>query len=432
MFTNQNAQTSPAWLQIIVLLGLVVVLMVMLLPRRPLPINPQNIHQLREALRLERAPIDTKHFRQMQINTINGDILATTGYSNYLWHRGNGSPQVVDLESAGGYTPQIFFAGEKPIAIFTTWQGSMFLLDMNSGQMSQIFGSDFNATIGQNWGISPDGSVIAGATPETLYVMETATQQQRFRISAEPGYGFWYSQPTFNVDGTVLVTAYRDMACSCDSDIALWDTTTGQQNALLGKFRDGYVGTFRFSNDMRLLAVGGSSRAVAGSDGVLQIWNLETGTELAYGNIGGVAIQQLLFSPDQRFLAAQGYDSVWLWEIEAFRATGEALVAEDGSGSAGNFNGIAFSPDSRLFVFGTPDGGIQAVDTATGVWLTEIPAHKIQDIHFSADGRSLITSGRSDGTIRFWELQDRRVQSVTSGAIVLPTPVMTPTVRAST
>ncbi len=168
---------------------------------------------------------------------------------------------------------------------------------------------------------------------------------------------------------------------------------------------EGAVNSVTFSPDGTLLATGGD-------DGIVRVWNLETGEEpvLFEGNTGPV--NALAFSPDGTLLASGGdmpNIQLLIWNVE----TGEEMARFEhpdvglivdfiNNGRPVKIFDVEFRPDGSL-VFAV--GALQAfiiwnVDSnqfsAQEEWAMGAPT--VLSISYSADG-TFVATGRSDGLL---------------------------------
>jgi WD40 repeat protein len=132
-----------------------------------------------------------------------------------------------------------------------------------------------------------------------------------------------------------------------------------------------------------------------------------TGTtiQLYQGKTGSIA--SVAWAPDGAHFAAAGQDNlVWVRDF----ATNEITY----SNSAFYYNnacpcelygrGLAWSPDSSLLAYGTPDGAVHIVNVTQKVIVLTYRGHRaaINDLCWSPDGLYL-ASASEDHTVQLWE-----------------------------
>ena len=158
-------------------------------------------------------------------------------------------------------------------------------------------------------------------------------------------------------------------------------------------------------------------------DGVIVLYEWETGRRVQTIDSGGTVLWSVTFSPDGKHLAACGFSTtmtgqylhfVRIWDVARGRRIREL---EDAS------RVLAFSSDGRsLAGFNSFDGkAVQVWETATGRLRMKLPQKNITALAFAPDGRSLACSGPQGVTL--WELatgkKRSRIEASTSNAALL-------------
>ena len=173
--------------------------------------------------------------------------------------------------------------------------------------------------------------------------------------------------------------------------VALWETERGMISAL------------KFSSDGALLAIGNS-------DGGIKIWDVQNHRCLAKMQRMGRfdRVTELVFSPDGQCLASSGgrYDAVYVWNIETSEQIAKFTVDEElQSRHPPPAIPLAFSPDGRLLISGTPENTFSVWDIETGERLAHLTGHSALVIYllFSPCGEFL-TSVDWDGGLHKWEV----------------------------
>ena len=175
---------------------------------------------------------------------------------------------------------------------------------------------------------SPNGEILAVATLHSgIWLYDVATSREVARMAGGPVRAI-----AFSPDGSTLASC----ADHREDFVRLWDVATGNQVAVLEKVWG--VRSVAFSPDGRTLA--------SGSDYGLELWDLETGTQVASASSwaeGTWAIRSVAFSPDGQTLAAGSgmFESVTLWDVATFTRTATF------EGHSDRVTAVAFSPDGR-------------------------------------------------------------------------------------
>jgi WD40 repeat protein/serine/threonine protein kinase/DNA-binding SARP family transcriptional activator len=210
----------------------------------------------------------------------------------------------------------------------------------------------------------------------------------------------------FNPDGSRLAAA------GADGIARIWDIASGEvllsinahdPEAVTGGVVYG-VAEVRFSPD-------GTRFVTVGSDGLVRIWDAETGAELLTFLAEEGGLRSVIFSPDGTLLATGSEkDTVKLWDAE----TGEALLSMLGPPS--RVSGLAFNPDASLLATAAFGGVVKVWDVTTGIELYTLPSQNstVSSIQFSPDGQYLVSGGGD--AVRIWEtLSGEAVLTLTEG-----------------
>ncbi len=193
----------------------------------------------------------------------------------------------------------------------------------------------------------------------------------------------------FSPDGQRLAVA---------SGIGIWfyDVATLRELALLTG-HTGRAEAVAFSPD-------GTTLVSGANDGMLKLWDVETGANIA--TLGGdnrtwqQSVQSVAFSPDGTTLAAGSYGKVNLWDVP----TKTNITTLEGHTKW--VSSVAFSPDGTTLASGLNDDKVELWDIATK---TNIATLKhmglVQSVAFSPDGTTL-ASGASL-TVKLWDIATR-------------------------
>jgi WD40 repeat protein len=214
---------------------------------------------------------------------------------------------------------------------------------------------------------------------------------------------------TFPVDTVPEVTAGTTLSATAlspderwyahgalDGTIRLRDARTGALSRTIGRL-DAEPAVLAFSPDgARLLG--------ADEGGVLKIWDITTGREVAATTLTGVLIRSAGFSADGKRLAVGG--------LFGQLVTGEVRIldAEDAheiwslKGHTFLVHDALFSPDGLRLATDSLDGTVRIWDLSTGQEILKL-SHGMSNamtIRFVSDGRRLISTSR-DRQILVWD-----------------------------
>ena len=147
-----------------------------------------------------------------------------------------------------------------------------------------------------------------------------------------------------------------------------------------------------------------------------QVEQRKTGEWHYQGAGKNVTLSAAALSPDGRWLAASVF-----WAEGIIRKR-EIVVSDVTTGSVQfrtstlpQVRALAFSPDGLRLAAALP-GPVAVMDTRTGAEIFQLNGHigNVNAVKFSADGR-LLSTGGSDQTVRIWNLDTGRSQSILRG-----------------
>jgi hypothetical protein len=155
---------------------------------------------------------------------------------------------------------------------------------------------------------------------------------------------------------------------------------------------DGAVGAVAFAPDGVHLISGAD-------DGVIRVWNRETG--LAVRELTGHRgrVSALSFTPDGRTLASgSGDQTVGLWDF----ATGKLLHRCEGHD--GWVRSVQFHPNGKTVISASYDETLRAWDVASGKEVRRFEGHEapVSALAFAPDGKSLVSCDH-DNVCRIWD-----------------------------
>jgi hypothetical protein len=186
----------------------------------------------------------------------------------------------------------------------------------------------------------------------------------------------------------------RAVSAGDDGLVRLWDLETG---GLLHKFEPG---------NGRLACVtttpDGRFALSAGADHVIRVWDLEARVEARPLKGHEASVECVVMSRDGRYVLSGSDDKTMrLWDF-ASRAEKRCL-----RGYTDIARTVAFVTDGRRAVSGSHDGTVRLWDIETGDELRRYKGIEavVHCAAVSPDGRRIVAGGRGDNTIRIWDLE---------------------------
>jgi WD40 repeat protein len=271
--------------------------------------------------------------------------------------------------------------------------------DLRGGELTELWTVDrsMNATI------SPDGKTLVTKTPlpgkgvSTIKLWDVSSRQELITLQAQT---YVYS-PDFSSNGRLFITISPD-----GNSLLLWDTAERKELTLISN--DAKVDGYLLSDDGKVVVT------VNNSGLLVKSWDRASRKQLAMFRLKGEPVSEIevehrltrrILSPDGKFLAFTGTYSaeVQLWETDSTQDS--VLLGKH----EGYVSVLTFSPDGKLLATGDWDGVVKVWDTSTSGELYRFQGHRdsVTAIAFSIDGRTLASGGR-DGTVKLYSIASMR------------------------
>ena len=227
----------------------------------------------------------------------------------------------------------------------------------------------------------------------------------------------------------------KEIAVASNKGIWIYDARTGAEVALLSGHQGDVLAIAYASN--------GKMLASAGRDETVRLWNPKTGESLATLTGHGGLVTGVAFSPDgKQLVSGSGDATVCLWSIQTRRqlwSSDTPQAQEQGIQDPAIREAfdlpplpykspfeklafqwvlaVAYSPDGKtLASSGSSDGTIQLWDVKSGKHIKTLKGHTemVRTLAFLPDGKILV-SGSDDDTIRMWDVATGRENRILSG-----------------
>ncbi|HBB92988.1 MAG TPA: hypothetical protein DC042_15055 [Bacteroidales bacterium] len=171
-----------------------------------------------------------------------------------------------------------------------------------------------------------------------------------------------------------------------------------------------------FSPNSNILASTGTVFLGDPRDGVVRLWNIATGAELASVETAPAGISQLAFSQDGSMLAGAEGGGGSL-QVRIWNANNLSEIRT----ISGMFRMVALSPDGSRIATGKRDDQVYIMDVTTGNQITSFGGHTgwIESVAFSQNGQVLATGGE-DRLINIRNPQNGQITGTLTGHTSYP------------
>jgi RNA polymerase sigma factor (sigma-70 family) len=336
---------------------------------------------------------------------------------------------------------KVAFSPDGKLLATASWDKTVRLWDRFTGnEIRQLKGHQESARC---VAFSPDGKILAsGSNDQTIRLWAVESGKETRCLKGENRI----KSVAFSPDGKLLACAGGEDLIGGEQaeqalaeqpvgpgEVRLWDVATGRQ-VLRWQSPQGGVQSVAFSPDGKWLAAGGN-------DSMVHFWDIASGREVRRSQAHQSAIQSIAFSPDGKVLASAGLDGMLaLWNVTKWDPEDPGEQVRAFKGPPGPILGLAFSPDSKTLatahwpfsgrstVDDPPDWGnpVRLLEVATGKDRGGFkdPLDRCNGVAFSPDGLVLASAGQ-DSTTLLWDatgrLEDGRLKPANLGPDQLKT-----------
>ncbi|MCD4793249.1 MAG: ankyrin repeat domain-containing protein [Bacteroidales bacterium] len=250
---------------------------------------------------------------------------------------------------------------------------------------------------------SPDGKyILSGANNGEIKLWDIRSGNEITRFK---GHSDKITSISFSPNGESFVSG------SEDQNIIVWDIATGKQKKKITEHKC-KIASVNFITNNTFLSAGYTDQKII-------LWDLTNGEIIRYykGHIHQVS--SLSIGPNKkRFISTTYSNKAWLWDIE----TGNIIKTYKGHWE---INDVAYSPDGKHFITGTPYFDSSGVTTGhacitklwdieTGNILNIFDSWSVESLAFSPDGKKFVT-GLSLIDIKEWDVENYKEVKTFSG-----------------
>lgn len=245
--------------------------------------------------------------------------------------------------------------------------------------------------------LSPDGGTLAapGRRPEEIVLYDVQNLLERVLLV---GHEAAVGALAFNADGTILVSAARDLT------LRVWNTATGAPLSVLRGHRDSVTGA--------ALSPDGRTVVSCSADATIRVWDALSGTEVRQIR-APAALWCLSLSEDGGTAAVGGEDGV----VRLYRTLdgGESLAL---GGHSEPVHSVAFVHMGGVLLAGGREGVLRRWDTARGREVGHMAGlcPEIWALALSRDERNAAVSG-TGGKIWELDLAEGRVRQINTESL---------------
>jgi WD40 repeat protein len=246
---------------------------------------------------------------------------------------------------------------------------------------------------------SPDGKVLAYSSGTTLYLEDAESGKELHKLEGNKGF---VGALVFAPDGKTLASKGFG-----DGMIRLWNVETGKELHQINEAKAVPGGNFAFfvrrgaTASLDLAFAPDGKTLATGLEHTVCFYDVATGKEVVQGTGHRGPVTAVVVAADGKTLLSRGSDNtICRWDA----TTGKELSRIQ---APGDVTGTALCPDGSTIALGHLDTTITLHDATTGKELHKLTGHPngVGQLAFSPDGKTLASRGTIDNLIRLYDVK---------------------------
>jgi WD40 repeat protein len=170
--------------------------------------------------------------------------------------------------------------------------------------------------------------------------------------------------------------------------------------------------------NMNAVAFSPDGKTLASTGEALEVWEIETGRRLFRIKGKARSVYAVAFSPDGKTLAMSDDDQGGILLVDP--ATGKEVRRIAGENDPAAFGmssvyTIAFSADGKVLASVLMDRVLRLLDPDSGTELKRFAHRGVRYFGLSADGKTLVSGGWTDKTVRVWDVESGKETATQPG-----------------
>lgn len=256
---------------------------------------------------------------------------------------------------------------------------------------------------------TPDGKFLLLGTSIGVWLYDTTTGEETALLSDSNDID--RKQGRSNISVLAVSTDGNTLACGdYDGNIQIWDVQTQNLKSSFQGF-DRPVRELMFTEDStKLVSANGWHSARWGKDGNTRLWNLTDGTSQSMlASLDEISAElHVEFSSDRRYIAAASANAYWrnkkdippiqVWDI----VTGHCIFKLEKKME--NISELAFSPDNNTLAIIEGSNRILLWDIESETLKSTLNTVTTPEVLTFSPNSSLLAVGCSDGVVRLWDI----------------------------